>query len=262
MTHGLITLTTDFGLADPFVGIMKGVMLQINSRATIIDLSHNVPPQDVFCGALILRFAAQYFPKGTIHVGVVDPGVGSNRRPLLIETEDCSYIGPDNGLFSLAAKNKQITSMIELSNDAYFLKPTSATFHGRDLFAPIAAQLSLGVPAKEFGRPIDDFVAIDWPKPREVDGGLEGEVIYIDRFGNLITNISAEDLRGAAQGLTVSFKGHTLRGLVSSYLSGAQKQLMAIVDSWGLLEIARFRDSARVFSGAERGTKVLLHRDN
>lgn len=261
MTRGLITLTTDFGLGDPFVGIMKGVMLHINASVTIIDLSHNVQPQDVFCGALILSSAAPYFPQGTIHVGVVDPGVGSNRRPLLIEADGCFYIGPDNGLLSLAVREKKITSVIELSNKTYFLKPTSRTFHGRDIFAPVAAHLSLGVPLRNFGGPVDDFVTVDWPRLAEDNGGLEGEVIYIDRFGNLITNIREEDLRRfAARGLTISFKGHELRGLESTYLSGAQKELVALVDSWGLLEIARFRDSAQVFSGAQRGDKVLVHR--
>ena len=260
MNRGVITLTTDFGHTDPYVGIIKGVIFGINPNATVIDLSHNVPPQDVFCAALVLTSAVQYFPQGTIHVGVVDPGVGSKRRPLLIEAEGSFYIGPDNGLLSFAVKEKKITSIIELRNDAYFLKPTSATFHGRDIFAPVAAHLSLGIAAKALGNPVDKFVTIDWPRLSERNGSLEGEIIYIDRFGNLVTNIRAEDLQPfTAGGLTISVRGHKLYGLNSTYASGAEKELSALIDSWGLMEIAQFRGSAQAFSGAQRGDKIFVH---
>ncbi|MGH7846037.1 MAG: SAM hydrolase/SAM-dependent halogenase family protein [Candidatus Binatia bacterium] len=261
MTRGLITLTTDFGQADPYVGIMKGVIFTINPGAAVIDLSHNVPPQDVFCGALILNSAVQYFPQGAIHVGVVDPGVGSNRRPLLIEAEGCFYVGPDNGVLSLALREKKITRIINLNNQNYFLKPTSQTFHGRDIFAPVAAYLSRGTPAEDFGSKSDHFETLAWPHVALNDGFLEGEIIHIDRFGNLVTNIRAEDLQPfATAGLTISFKEYKLHGLERNYASGAEKALIALVDSWGVMEIAQFRGSAQAFSGAARGDKVLVHR--
>ena len=261
MTRGLITLTTDFGQVDPYVGIMKGVIFAINPAATVIDLSHNVPPQDVFCGALVLKSAVPYFPQGAIHVGVVDPGVGSNRRPLLIEAEGCFYVGPDNGLLSLALREKNITRIIALNNQNYFLKPTGQTFHGRDIFAPVAAHLSRGTPAENLGSKSDNFETLTWPHVALKDDFLEGQIIYIDRFGNLVTNIRAEDLQPfATAGLTISLKGHKLHGLDCNYASGADKELIALIDSWGLMEIAQFRGSAQAFSGAKRGDKILVHR--
>ena len=164
MERKLITLTTDFGYKDPFVGIMKGVLVGINPDCRIIDLSHEVPPQDPMAGALVLRCSAPYFPKGTIHVVVVDPGVGTNRRPLLIESEGHFFIGPDNGVLSFALEGKEVGQIIELSNGIYHLKPTSTTFHGRDIFAPVAAYLSLGIPAQDFGTRVKDFTRLLGPK--------------------------------------------------------------------------------------------------
>ena len=255
----LITLLTDFGYDDPFVAIMKGVVSRINPAARFIDLSHNVPPQDVFHGALILRSAAPYFPTGTIHVAVVDPGVGSSRRPLLIEAEDASFIGPDNGVLSLALSDKKITRIIELCNKAYFLAPTSATFHGRDVFAPVAAHLSLGVPAEDFGPALADYAKLAWPRSVQGDGSVQGEIIYIDRFGNLITSIAASELRTIAhKPLTISLRSYTLQGLHDNYSSGAGQDLIALINSWQLLEIARFCGSAQLHTGAQVGDKVQI----
>ncbi|HWP58853.1 MAG TPA: SAM-dependent chlorinase/fluorinase [Candidatus Acidoferrales bacterium] len=259
MAPRVITLTTDFGTDDAFVGIMKGVILGINPAARLVDLSHNVPPQDVLAGALILRSAVRYFPAGTVHLAVVDPGVGSARRALLIQTEDAFYVGPDNGLLSLAVGGKTVREIIELTNGDFFLKPTSHTFHGRDIFAPVAAHLSLGKAAREFGRPVDRFINIDWPEPRRQKDALEGEIIYIDRFGNLTTNLSASDLRALGAGEPLfSLKGHTIRGLDRHYAAAAGKGLCALINSWDLVEIARFQESARAFTGAARGDKVSV----
>src|SRR5262249_52128236 len=151
MENRVIALTTDFGYEDPFVGIMKGVILGINPDARIVDVTHGIAPQEVRGGALALNYAAQYFPPETIHVAVVDPGVGTDRRPILIEGEDAFFIGPDNGVLSLAAEQKKPRRVVELANERYRLNPVSATFHGRDVFAPAAAHLSLGTPVESFG---------------------------------------------------------------------------------------------------------------
>jgi S-adenosyl-L-methionine hydrolase (adenosine-forming) len=255
----LITLLTDFGYDDPFVGIMKGVVSRINAAARFIDLSHNVPRQNVFCGALILRSAVSYFPPGTIHVAVVDPGVGSSRRPLLIETDGAFYIGPDNGVLSLALSDKKITGITELHNKAYFLTPTSATFHGRDIFAPVAAHLSLGVPAKDFGPGVDNYAKLVWPQAVQFDGSVQGEIIYIDGYGNLVTNIAQSELKTIAhKPLTVSLRSFTLPGLHVNYSSGSGQDLVALINSWELLEIARFCGSAQLYTGARVGDKVRV----
>jgi S-adenosylmethionine hydrolase len=258
----IITLVTDFGTADPFVGIMKGVMYGINPAARIVDLSHGVPPQDVFRGALILRAAVPYFPSGTIHVGVVDPGVGTGRRALLIDAEDGFFIGPDNGVLSLALIARKINRITELNDDKYFLKPKSQTFHGRDIFAPVAAHLSLRLSSDGLGSTADDFTKIAWPPVARSDGRLEGEIIYIDSFGNLITNIEERDVRSLAPSkTTVSLLDFELHGLQSSYSSGAGQELVALINSWGLLEIAKFCGSAYLHSGAKVGERVLVAGD-
>jgi S-adenosylmethionine hydrolase len=259
----IITLVTDFGTADPFVGIMKGVMYGINPGARIVDLSHSVPAQDVFCGALILRAAAPYFPRGTIYLGVVDPGVGTSRRPLLIDAEHGFFIGPDNGLLSLALNEHKIRRITNLDDDKYFLNPTSRTFHGRDIFAPVAAHLSLRLSSEGFGSPADDFTKIAWPPVVRADACLEGEIIYIDGFGNLITNIEVKDVYWlASTRLTVSLRNFKLHGLQSSYGSGVGRDLVALINSWGFLEIAKFCGSAHLLSGAKVGERVVVQCDD
>lgn len=259
METRLITLSTDFGHKDPFVGIMKGVIFGINPKANIIDLSHGIPPQDVLAGALVLRYAAPSFPAGTVHVAVVDPGVGSERRPLLIESEDRFFIGPDNGILSLALEGKKVSGVIELSNTTYHLKPTSATFHGRDIFAPAAAYLSLGVPPQDLGRAVSDFARLTWPEVTKTEGSLAGEVIYIDGFGNLITNVRDRDLSlFRPEELTVSVAGATVQGLAANYSSAEESSYAALINSWGLLEISSFKANARLLCGAKIGDKVFV----
>lgn len=261
MEARLITLTTDFGYTDPFVGIMKGVIFGINPEARAIDLSHGIPPQDVIAGALVLRQSAPFFPHGTIHVAVVDPGVGSERRPLLIDSEGSSFIGPDNGVLSLAVGEKTIRQIVHLSNEIYHLKPVSATFHGRDIFAPVAAYLSLGIPPEDFGTMVDDYTRIPWPQVTKGVEGVEGEIVYIDGFGNLVTNVRDEDLRELeAQAVTVSLGGIRVRGVGRSYTNGSEKAYVALVNSWGLVEISRFKGSAQLESGAKIGDKVHVRK--
>lgn len=259
MEAKLITLTTDFGSKDPFVGIMKGVIFGINPNAHIIDLSHGIPPQDLMAGALVLRYSAPFFPQGTIHVAVVDPGVGTQRRPLLIESEGCFFIGPDNGILSLALEGKKVRQVIDLSNEIYHLKPTSATFHGRDIFAPVAAYLSLGIPQQELGVPVNDFAKLPWPEVIKTERAIQGEVIYIDGFGNLITNVHERDLKTLhLQNLTVSVGDLTVQGLALNYTCGGEKGYAALINSWGLLEISSFMGSAHLRCGAKIGDRVHI----
>lgn len=258
MTTGLITLTTDFGHKDPFAGIMKGVIFGINPNARTIDLSHGIPAQDILAGALVLSSSVPFFPTETIHVAVVDPGVGSERRPIVIETERSLFVGPDNGIFTLALKGQEIKRIVKLSNDAYHLKPTSNTFHGRDIFAPVAAHLSLGVPVQNLGNTIKDFNGLDWPEVIKSDGTIQGKVVYIDGFGNLITNIHEHNLKTIpTEHVGVSLGDLAISGLTPSYSHG-QKGFIALINSWGLLEVSLFMRNAQLSCGAKIGEKVII----
>lgn len=256
METRVITLTTDFGYEDPFAGIMKGVILSIAAGARIVDLTHGVAPQDIRGAALALNFACPFFPPGAIHVAVVDPGVGSARRPILIECEDAFFIGPDNGVLSLAAERKKIKRVFELANQRYYLQPVSSTFHGRDIFAPAAAHLAAGVPAAELGPELNGWNRLEVPGAVKSRGEIRGEIIYIDHFGNLITNVSARDLEALAkQKLEVRLAEVTIEGLAQSY-SSAVKDYAALINSWGLLEISCFNGRADQRSGADIGDPV------
>jgi S-adenosyl-L-methionine hydrolase (adenosine-forming) len=255
----LITLTTDFGYADPYAGIMKGVIFGIDPQARIVDLSHGVPAQDIMAAALLLRHSSPYFPRGTIHLAVVDPGVGSARRPLLVEADGNYFIGPDNGVLSLAPDRRRPTRIIELSNPNYHLQPTSATFHGRDIFAPVAAHLSLGIAAQAFGETISDWVELPWPGIVRTETTIEGEIVYIDGFGNLFTNIRAHDLEELSGDLlSITVRDLSIPGLESNYAAVEPGKYVALINSWGLLEIAIYKQSAQRRSGAIVGDKVKV----
>jgi S-adenosyl-L-methionine hydrolase (adenosine-forming) len=255
----IITLTTDFGYADPFVGIMKGAILCITPNLHIVDLNHGIAPQDIRAAALTLAASVDYFPQGTIHVAVVDPGVGSERRPILIHSGGQYFVGPDNGVFSFALKDKQSLLIVHLSNEAYFLQPKSRTFHGRDIFAPVAAHLAAGVPVAEFGAPSKDWVSLPWPAVERAGAAIVGEVLYIDRFGNLFTNIHERDLTGVAEEkIRVHLNEVKIQGLAQNYAAGARKTYIALVNSWGLVEIASYKDSAASRSQARIGDKVRV----
>jgi S-adenosylmethionine hydrolase len=259
MPSTLITLTTDFGSNDPFVGIMKGVILGINPNANIVDLTHGIPAQNIVQAALVVRYSAGYFPAGTIHVAIVDPGVGSQRRPLLIQAKDSFYVGPDNGIFSLALKGTPPARIVELNNETYYLRPTSATFHGRDIFAPVAGYLSLGIPSESFGDLVPGFEQLAWQDPVLENGRIQGQIVYVDGFGNLITNIRKEDIKGLSPSDVVFSVGPiTIRGVKPNYASGAGEDLIALFNSWDLLEIARYRGSAQAASGIQVGDNVVI----
>jgi hypothetical protein len=255
----LITLTTDFAPKDPFVGIMKGVICGIHPAARVVDLSHGLPPQDVMAAALILKHSAPYFPRASIHVAVVDPGVGSARRPILIASGGNYFVGPDNGVLSLAVGPDPPARIFHLSNPTYHLRPTSATFHGRDIFAPVAAHLALGISPEAFGESLDRFVRIPWPRVAASELGIEGEILYIDGFGNLFTNIREPELIALPKkNLVVCVGELVIRGIARSYSEREPGDYVALINSWGLLEIAMNQGSAQQGCRAKRGDKVKI----
>lgn len=251
-----VTLTTDFGIVDPFVGIMKGVLASRAPAARVIDVTHAVPPQDVLAGALVLRHAAPFFPAGAIHVAVVDPGVGSARRPLCVETRRALFVGPDNGLLSLAAPPADVRRIVHLTEERFFLAPRSATFHGRDVFAPVAAALATGTAVGALGPEVRDLERIDAPEPRREGPVLHGRVIYVDGFGNLVTNVSATVLPPAS--IAIRLGAACIRGVATSYAAGKPGEPVAVVNSWGLLEIAVRNGSARAALAAGVGAPVVV----
>ena len=233
----VITLLTDFGTADYFVGAMKGAILSVNPLATIADITHEVPPQDIQSAAFLLLAAYKSFPAGTIHVGVVDPGVGSTRRPIIVRAGDYVFVGPDNGLFSYIYDRESSAEIFHVTAEKYFRQPPSTTFHGRDIFAPVAAALSTGVKAEAFGGVVTDPVRLENSLAAEVqkDGRVEGRIIHIDRFGNCITNITRDVLNESA---SLVVKGKTIRDFREFYADSGRDDLFAIWGSAGFLEIS------------------------
>jgi len=255
----VITLLTDFGIRDAYVGIMKGVILGINPDARVVDLTHDIPPQQVRPAALILRSAVRFFPPGTIHVAVVDPGVGASRRPILIETDAGCLIGPDNGVLSLAAATLGRRAVRAIENETLFRHPVSQTFHGRDVFAPAAAHLSCGVGAESFGPPLETIVELAVPALRRAGSTLTGEVIAVDHFGNLVTNIDADAILSfPAPAVSVSIEGKRVAGPVRAYSAVPEGVALAIVGSWGMVEIAVRNGSAAQTFAAGPGTPVTV----
>jgi S-adenosylmethionine hydrolase len=255
----LITLTTDFGYTDWFVGTMKGVILGLNPRAQIVDLTHEIPLGEIRAGAFALASGYRFFPKGAIHVAVVDPGVGSKRKAIAIQTASHLFVGPDNGVLSWAVVKEKIESVRALENHAFFVEPVSQTFHGRDIFAPVAAHLSRGVAFSELGPPVNDFVRLPWPEPRPGKDRIAGKVIYLDRFGNGITNIREEALGSLSRGsLTVSLNGRRLCTVVSCYEAVPLGQPLALLGSSGFLEIALRDGNAELDLGLRIGDSVVV----
>jgi S-adenosylmethionine hydrolase len=258
---GLITLTTDFGLRDPFVGIMKGVMLSICPSARLVDLTHEIPPQDILSAGLALEAAAPFFPAGTVHLAVVDPGVGTGRRAIAIRAGRSLLVGPDNGLFTFALEGPGWTA-VSLTAPEYRLAEVSRTFHGRDVFAPAAAYLASGVPLERLGPVVSDLERLRRPECRLVGGELVGEVLDADRFGNLLTSIPAArlvEIRGPGP-VALEVAGRRLRGPVGAYAEGGEGEPAVIVGSTGFLEIFVKAGSARDHLGARRGTIVRVTR--
>ncbi len=238
----LITLTTDFGLQDSFVGTMKGVILGITPDARLVDLTHDVPPQDVRAGAYALYAAYRYFSAETVHLAVVDPGVGSARRAVALRTSWGTFVAPDNGLLSLVLSRETVDEAVALENPAYRLPHVSRTFHGRDVFAPAAAHIARGVPLAELGPAVTDLATFPVSRPVSRGHTLIGQVIYVDRFGNLVTDVLEADLTGPVA--TVAAGSARIAGLSDTYAAVAPGQALALIGSAGHLEIAVREGSA------------------
>jgi S-adenosylmethionine hydrolase len=261
--RSVITLTTDFGLVDHFVGVMKGVILNINPEVEFVDLSHQVAAYDIFDGAFLIAQSYRYFPPGTVHLVVVDPGVGSNRRPILATTGRHKFVAPDNGVLSFIYESEPSCEVRHITAARYFLKPVSNTFHGRDIFSPVAGWLSKGVEVARFGELIADYVRLAVPKPRRSPGGtVTGALLKVDNFGNLITNLTSQDvpelLSESPPAFTITINQQTATSLSTSYSSGKPSELFAIMGSSGYLEICTNRDSAARVLNASRGGQVKL----
>lgn len=256
----MITLTTDFGLRDGYAGEMKGVILGINPDAAIIDISHEIEPQNVGQAAFVLGTTSPHFPPGTVHVVVVDPGVGTERKAILLETTSGLFLGPDNGVLSYVMEANPQYRAIALTNSKYWRKPVSLTFHGRDIFAPVAAHLSKGVAPGELGETVTSLATLYICQPEEQGSELVGEVVYIDGFGNLVTNIRESDLPQQHEAVEFEVGGRVIRGLSRSYAEGGE--LLAIPGSSDRMEIAARNGSAASRLGARIGQKVLLRKLN
>lgn len=295
----IITLLTDFGNQDAYVGIMKGVITSINPAAHIIDLCHSIPPQDVFIGAYLLSTSYKYFPTGTIHVAVVDPGVGSKRDIVCVEIRNCLFLVPDNGILSFIVQEEKPKRIVQVTNSKYFLPVLSHTFHGRDLFAPVAAHLSLGVKPLQLGNATGQLAQLDLPEPFHTKAGqLKGQIIYIDRFGNLITNITREHLaqyirnhtqnsaqrsgmKSKEQGVRnqtpdtlentskyeIPTQNNTIKtilgrkkilGLKKTYTDVKQGEPLLLLGSAGFLEISVNQGNAKKYFKVDRGNHIIV----
>jgi S-adenosyl-L-methionine hydrolase (adenosine-forming) len=253
--RGIITLTTDFGLRDPWVGTMKGVILAVTREVHLVDLTHEIAPHDVPEGARALEAAVPFFPAGTVHLAVVDPGVGSPRRALVVARGDQWFVGPDNGLFTPFLLTPGWRAF-ELSAPEFRLPVVSRTFHGRDVFAPAAAHLAVGVPPDRFGAEVADPVRLPWPSSRRLAAGVSGEVVHVDRFGNLVTSIDARELDADS---VVAVAGREL-GLARTFAEIRPGDVAGIVGSTGRLEIAAREASAARVLGVGPGVSVLVRR--
>jgi S-adenosyl-L-methionine hydrolase (adenosine-forming) len=256
----IITLTTDFGTSDHLVGSMKGVILNINPAARIVDLNHSVVPYDILDGALSLANSYKFFPPRTVHVIIVDPGVGTERRPILVTGEKHFFVAPDNGVLSMIYERETCT-VRHITAEHYFLNPISPTFHGRDIFAPTAAWLSKTFQTEAFGEAITDFVRFTMPKAKTTGQAVKGVVLRVDAFGNLMTNLTAEDLPGGALGegaIKLAVNGKPVVKFAQTFASGNPAEPIAMLGSAGYIEIAVNRGSAARTLGVNRGAEVTL----
>ncbi|HMV51874.1 MAG TPA: SAM-dependent chlorinase/fluorinase [Blastocatellia bacterium] len=274
----MITLLTDFGTADYFIPAVKGVILSINPTIQIIDLTHEIPPQDIAAGAFTLGACYQHFPAGTVHVAVVDPGVGSARRAIIVRAGKWLFVGPDNGLFSYVYRCESQVEVFQIERAEYFRHPVSATFHGRDVFAPVAAWLSRGVQPEAVGQEIQDYVRLEIPQPvkegfAETDGAdfslsslseqtkvrSTAQIIHIDRFGNCITSLTERELPNPPAAARLLLAGREITQFGSHFAQATEKnELFAYLGSAGFWEIALWCDSAAARFGVERGAEVIL----
>jgi len=258
-TH-IITLITDFGLRDCYVGALKGSILSVNPNVQIIDVAHTIAKQDVLEAAYLIKGFYKAFPKGTIHLAVVDPGVGGARRPILAETRNHFFIGPDNGIFSYVFEEEHVAQVVHLTASQYFAADISDTFHGRDIFGPVAAQLASDVEPRWLGKLIDDFVRLPLPQLKTAGNTLAGEVVYVDRYGNLVTNIDLASFYALVKGkqYTIAAGPDTVASISRNYIDGQPGQLLALFGCQQTLELAVNQGSAANKLGQGRGLKVVV----
>lgn len=266
----VITLTTDFGLNDAYVAAMKGVILGINPEVKLIDICHTIQPQNILQAAFVLSTVYEYFPEGTVHLVVVDPGVGTERKALILKTPQAYFIAPDNGVLSYVIedysneytgnKSEQDESVsglevVAITRSEFWHSPVSSTFHGRDIFAPVAARLSLGLPAGDFGEEISSLMILPHPHPyQKQDGSLVGHIIHIDNFGNLITDVKSSDLPDV--NVNIEIGNRFIAGLSNNYSEG--NTLLALIGSSGYLEISVYGDSAGILLNAHIGDEITV----
>ena len=258
----IITLTTDFGTNDHFVGAIKGVILDIVPEAAIVDISHAVQAYDVLDGALAISQTYSYFPPGTVHMVVVDPGVGTTRRPIIASSDGYHFVAPDNGVLSMVYAKEQRMHVRHVTSDHYFRQPVSNTFHGRDVFAPVAAYLAKMVDSHKFGEEIEDYVRFAAPRPKPVaENRLRAVVLKVDRFGNLITNVTPEDapaLFAGEVGFKIVVGSKEITAIRTAYAEGTPGEVFGILGSMGYLEIVANRAAAAQITGAGKGSEVSV----
>jgi S-adenosylmethionine hydrolase len=261
---GIITITTDFGERDPYVAMMKGVILTINPGARIVDITHQVPSGSIREGASIIKQTYQYFPSGTVHLAVIDPGVGGKRRPIAVLADNHLFVGPDNGLFWPVIETQEHSEVIHLSDKMYWMREISPTFHGRDIFAPVASHLSKGADPFLMGEKIDNPITIAVPLPRKENSDLVGEIVRADHFGNLVTNMTKEHLSlfPESKGLEIRVGTLTLNKISTTYSDVSEGEPLALIGSFNLLEIAINRGNAAhdLDQECKVGTKVIVKR--
>jgi S-adenosylmethionine hydrolase len=257
----IITLTTDYGTSDHLVGTLKGVLLKTHPEVQIVDISHSVVPFDVLDGALCIGAAYRYFPARTVHVVVVDPGVGTARRPILVSANNQYFIAPDNGVLSMIYEREDPVVVRHITSEHYFLRPVSETFHGRDVFAPVAAWLTKNWQTEAFGEVVEDHVRFALPRPKTQEGAMRGAVLRVDHFGNLMTNFTLEDLPEAKRqpgpiGMTIG--GKPVSQLVANFAQGPAGAPVALLGSSGFIEIAVNKGNAARTLGVNRGAEVIF----
>ena len=261
--HPVITITTDFGTNDHFVGAMKGVIVDIVPEAQIVDISHAVQPFDVLDGALTIAQAYSYFPNGTIHLVVVDPGVGTARRPILASSDGHHFVAPDNGVLSMVYAREERIHVRHITSEHYFRQPVSNTFHGRDIFAPVAAYLAKQVDSHKFGDEIEDYVKFAAPRPKAAgENRIRGVVLKVDRFGNLVTNVTAADVPALFAAKSGPFKivvgSREITDIRAAYGEGGPGEVFGILGSMGYLEIVANRAAAAQLTGAVKGSEIMI----
>lgn len=263
MSRSLVTLTTDFGMSDYYVAAMKAVMVSVNDRIRMVDITHEVKAQDLLGAAWIMKQSVYLFPEGTVHLAIVDPGVGTDRKPVAFRHRGHYFVGPDNGMFALVTDNEPV-DCVELRNQEYWLTSTpSSTFHGRDIFASVAAHLSTGVDLHVLGPAVPSLQVSHWAIPASDRHGIQGWVVHIDRFGNLMTNISARLVAdfGPNDELRIYVGTQIVRGLVNTYGSVAEGDVAALIGSTGTLEIAVNKGNAAQLLGVFQGAAISVIRD-